>query len=239
MNQDGKDDIFEILGDHGLIYTWDKDKKEMWPVDTLYSGSEEILYEAPKIFDIDGDNINDLVYIFKNKSTSTRGIIVNTGQESGIQLIENPITIDLSNDLMDYDVIGFESIEINNKNGKELIVYYGKQIETDDLPDSEIRLYDLNFQTNSSVNVTESYFLHDTNLEITSILKSYVRNDLKLKKLGKLINTEVDYYEELFSGNKSIIENFLEKHELDLDFNILFNYLNPKNRYRQFKPILI
>lgn len=83
------------------------------------------------------------------------------------------------------------------------------------------------------------YFIHDTNLETTPILKSYIRNDLKLKKLGKLINTKVDYYEDLFSGNKSIIENFLEKHELDLNFDILFKYLNPKNRYRQFKPILI
>ena len=217
MNQDGKDDIFEILGDHGLIYTWDKDKKEMWPVDTLYSGSEEILYEAPKIFDIDGDNINDLVYIFKNKSTSTRGIIVNTGQESGIQLIENPITIDLSNDLMDYDVIGFESIEINNKNGKELIVYYGKQIETDDLPDSEIRLYDLNFQTNSSVNVTESYFLHDTNLDWTSIGNGFTVTDLNDDGHEDLffpnshcyLSDDIEYCSDIaiFNGNQFLFAN--------------------------------
>ena len=190
MNRDGKDDIFEILGDHGLVYNWDIEKKEMWPVDTLYSGSEEVLYVLPKIFDIDGDGFEDLVYIFQNNIVSTRGIVINTGQKAGVQLADNPISITLSDDLMDYDVIGFESIELDGRDGRELILYYGKQIDSDNRPDSEIRAYDLDFRTNSSINVTEKYFFDGSNLDWTSIGNGFLVTDLNS-----------DGYEDLYFPN--------------------------------------
>lgn len=55
-----------------------------------------------------------------------------------------------------------------------------------------------------------------------------------LKNLAYLTNLPLIKYENLFSGNKEYIKNFLKNYNIKMDnINDLYEALNPKNRYRQ------
>lgn len=83
------------------------------------------------------------------------------------------------------------------------------------------------------------YYLDDTDLEIDSIYEWYLENDNNLKKLSQKLNIEIDTYENIFSGKVDMINKFINKHELELDYNKLFVHINPLNRYRQDNPIIL
>ena len=241
MNQDGKDDIFEILGDHGLVYTWDKDKKEMWPVDTLYSGSENVAYKKPIIFDANGDGFDDLVYVQQNKIQNKESVVVNLGSESGITLVEDLYIFELDSELNKYDVIDFQSIQLNNNLGKEILIYYGKNVENDDLPGSEISLYKLDFESGEIINVTSNYLPENSNLDWTTIGNGVYINDYNNDGLEDLffpnshcyIDQNIEYCSDIaifdgikFHFSKNRTDRASDQFPIDLDGDGLYEVFN-------------
>ena len=83
------------------------------------------------------------------------------------------------------------------------------------------------------------YYFDDTDLEVESTYKWYVENINNLKKLSQKLKIEIDTYENIFSGDSDKINQFIDKHKLELNYNKLLEYLNPKNKYRQSTPIII
>ena len=62
-------------------------------------------------------------------------------------------------------------------------------------------------------------------------LKFYqkVLEDISLK-----LNTPITYYEDLFTGNKQDLQNFLNKNNIQVNnFEVLYEHLDPKNKLRQ------
>jgi hypothetical protein len=64
---------------------------------------------------------------------------------------------------------------------------------------------------------------------------TFIQNhDDILFSLSQKLNLSITYYEDLFQGNKSNIKNFLNQNNIQLNNeNVFYEYLNPKNRYRQ------
>ena len=71
--------------------------------------------------------------------------------------------------------------------------------------------------------------------DISSQLSNHIKYQSKIIHLiSNHLNIPVTYYEDLFSGNKKNINNFLLSNQIKLDLpDKFYNFLNPKNRYRQ------
>jgi hypothetical protein len=65
------------------------------------------------------------------------------------------------------------------------------------------------------------------------------RSKNNLEILSKELNIEIDWYEDIYSGDKKKITKFLNKHKLDLDISEFNEWVNPKHRLRQFKKTII
>lgn len=66
-----------------------------------------------------------------------------------------------------------------------------------------------------------------------------LKNKNNLQILSKELNLDIDWYEDLYSGDKEKIVNFSNKHKLDLDISEFSELVNPKYRLRQFKKTII
>jgi len=75
--------------------------------------------------------------------------------------------------------------------------------------------------------------------EIGRWTKWMVKTKKNLKILSKELNIEIDWYEDIYSGDKKKITKFLNKHKLDLDISQFSEWVNPKYRLRQFKKTII
>jgi hypothetical protein len=52
--------------------------------------------------------------------------------------------------------------------------------------------------------------------------------------LSNILNIPITYYEDLFTGNRDKVKNFLTQSQLEIpNFEKFYSYLDPKNRYRQ------
>lgn len=83
------------------------------------------------------------------------------------------------------------------------------------------------------------YYFNDNGLDVEHWYNWFNILHSDLEKLSKELEMEIDWYEDIFSGNSSSIDSFLNKHSLTVDKKILLDYLNPKNKYRQTNPIII
>ena len=83
------------------------------------------------------------------------------------------------------------------------------------------------------------YYFNDVGLNVEHWYNWFNILHSDLEKLSKELEMEIDWYEDIFSGNPSSIDSFLNKHSLAVDKKILLDYLNPKNKYRQTNPIII
>ena len=85
----------------------------------------------------------------------------------------------------------------------------------------------------SKVNWHDNYILPDSvDLPTEKFKKEIYRMDDRLKKLSEILNIDIDWYEELYSGDLDNVKIFVTKHNLDLDLDKFYEYLNPKNRQR-------
>ena len=66
-----------------------------------------------------------------------------------------------------------------------------------------------------------------------------IKTKKNLEILSKEMNIEIDWYEDIYSGKKRKITNFLNKHNLDLDISEFSEKVNPKYRLRQFEKTII
>tara|TARA_R110000782_G_scaffold129996_3_gene221652 strand:- start:54 stop:749 length:696 start_codon:yes stop_codon:yes gene_type:complete len=88
-------------------------------------------------------------------------------------------------------------------------------------------------------NSTGNFFLpYKNNLNLNIKPKKEMPNILLLEemlnKLSNKLNLPITYYEDLFSGNKEFIKNFLKINNIPIDdFSLFCEYLDPKNRYKQ------
>jgi hypothetical protein len=64
---------------------------------------------------------------------------------------------------------------------------------------------------------------------------TFIKNhDDILLKLSIKLDIPITYYEDLFQGDKNNINNFLTQNNIQVDnINTFYEYLDPKNRYRQ------
>jgi hypothetical protein len=51
-------------------------------------------------------------------------------------------------------------------------------------------------------------------------------------KLNEELNIPIWWYEDLYSGDVDIINDFIEKHKLSLTVNDMLQHINPKKKYR-------
>lgn len=55
-----------------------------------------------------------------------------------------------------------------------------------------------------------------------------------LDTLSKESGIGITWYENLYSGDKATVKESIDKWNFEVDFNLLFEKLNPKDRYRKF-----
>tara|TARA_R110000822_G_scaffold70814_3_gene171083 strand:- start:6 stop:593 length:588 start_codon:yes stop_codon:yes gene_type:complete len=129
----------------------------------------------------------------------------------------------------------YEDLKRNVEFFKEYMLNFDKVIilaRKDQIETSKSHNY-LVKQQSKGLSVHLSYVLEE-NLDINKdliIIKNYQKNLYKFASITKL---PIIYYEDLYSGNKNYIEDFLKFYGIHVDnFNLFCEYLNPKNRYRQ------
>ena len=61
----------------------------------------------------------------------------------------------------------------------------------------------------------------------------------QLKKISSYINTPITWYEELYGEDRIQSLKVITKWDLDLDSNLLNNYLNPKHKLKQVNKTII
>ena len=129
---------------------------------------------------------------------------------SSVDFIKSFIINSLNNYVINFDKV----ILLNRKNKLEQAQSYSFA-SRNNLYHNNYE-YDDNFQDLSrSFNLIKN---HDDILD-------YLSNNWKIPLI---------YYEDLFLGNTDNINNFVKNYNLPIkDFKILYEYLNPKNRYRQ------
>lgn len=117
------------------------------------------------------------------------------------------------NSLNDY-VINFDKVILLNRKNKL------EQAQSNSFA-ARNNLFHNNYEYDDFQDLSRSFNLiknHDDILD-------YLSNSWKIPLI---------YYEDLFLGNTNNIDNFVKNYDLPVkDFKILYEYLNPKNRYRQ------
>ncbi len=190
MNADGLDDIFSIAGGVGLLHSWDESRQELWPIDTLRSGSSDKLYLNPLLYDVNGDAIGDLIFIELNKVDWTYAILASLGDSDGIDISSPVKMFGIEMNAKIYDFIGFEGIELDGEPGKELSAYFVRNNDDDTLVDSEIRFYDTNLDSSKLIDITDNYLFDQTNKDWTGKGNGF-----------SVIDLNSDGYEDLFFAN--------------------------------------
>ena len=95
-----------------------------------------------------------------------------------------------------------------------------------------------NSYSNANLNNNWHYFYKPVKNIPSDIKKRYLYdaknfNNL-LYTLSDITKIPIIYYENLFSGNKNYIKNFLKLFDIRVDdFDKFYTYLNPKNRYKR------
>jgi len=80
-----------------------------------------------------------------------------------------------------------------------------------------------------------SYYLeenHNLDIDLTPI--DYYCN--KLEELSEKLQIPITWYEDLYSGDLKLIQKSIDKWDLNITAEQLFEYVNPKLRYRLKKP---
>jgi len=79
-----------------------------------------------------------------------------------------------------------------------------------------------------------SSFSFSKDQRINSILSNIRNNNSILYRLSEIIKVPITYYEDIFTGDKNKIQNFLKQSQIEIsNFEKFYSYLDPKNRYRQ------
>lgn len=81
------------------------------------------------------------------------------------------------------------------------------------------------------------YSFNKNGIDLDSAYNECNQMNKNLVDLSKKIDIEIDWYEDIYSGNPEKIDYFLKKHSLDLNKEKLLKYINPNKRLRQFKII--
>lgn len=76
-----------------------------------------------------------------------------------------------------------------------------------------------------------NYTPHDVDKNYYINKLTDLHNNLDL--LSKENNIDIDYYEDIFSGDDNIVLGFLSKHNIELLNNNFYSHLNPKNKLRK------
>ena len=80
-----------------------------------------------------------------------------------------------------------------------------------------------------------SYYLEENhNLEIDLTPIDYYCN--KLEELSEKLQIPITWYEDLYSGDLNLIQKSIDKWDLNITAEQLFQYVDPKLRYRLKKP---
>ena len=80
-----------------------------------------------------------------------------------------------------------------------------------------------------------SYYLEENhNLEIDLTPIDYYCN--KLEELSEKLQIPITWYEDLYSGDLNLIQKSIDKWDLSITAEQLFQYVDPKLRYRLKKP---
>ena len=78
------------------------------------------------------------------------------------------------------------------------------------------------------------YSYDGTKYDYSEDLNFIVNHNNIIKTLSNKLNIPITYYEDLFTGNKDNIKNFIHINQLPIsNFENFYSYLDPKNRYRQ------
>jgi hypothetical protein len=71
-------------------------------------------------------------------------------------------------------------------------------------------------------------------LDIEDILYRFEFEQKIIEEISNQTNIPITYYEDIYTGNKQDVQNFLKQNNIQVDnFEILFEHLHPKNRLRQ------
>ena len=78
------------------------------------------------------------------------------------------------------------------------------------------------------------YFYDNTKYDYNEDLNFILNSNKAIENLSNKLNIPITYYEDLFTGNKDNIKDFVLQNQLPIsNFEDFYFYLNPKNRYRQ------
>ena len=81
------------------------------------------------------------------------------------------------------------------------------------------------------------YSFNENGVDIDSAYYDCEEMNKKLIQLSEKIKIEIDWYEDIYSGDIKKIDYFLKKHSLNLNKELFLKYINPSRRLRQFKII--
>jgi len=101
-----------------------------------------------------------------------------------------------------------------------------------------VESYSYHIQNSTKEGWVKPYY-YDDNTNIDKYYDWFLSMETQIIELSKNLDIEIDWYEDIFSGDVNTLTKFLKKHQLNVNLDIFMKFINPKNRYRQFKPIII
>lgn len=80
-----------------------------------------------------------------------------------------------------------------------------------------------------------SFSFKDIDKKWIKYSKNYIKKAyIQMLKFSSLTKIPITYYEDLYSGNKDFLKNFLKIYNIQIqDFNTMYKCLDPKNKYRK------
>lgn len=83
------------------------------------------------------------------------------------------------------------------------------------------------------------YYPDIESLDLTKYKKLVDNQVVNLSILSKKLDKKITWYEDLYSGNKHIVDTLIENWGLKIDYSEFSTYINPSNRYRGRKKQLL
>jgi hypothetical protein len=93
--------------------------------------------------------------------------------------------------------------------------------------------YHLKHSSHESWHKPYNYTPYDIDIEYYVNLLNKLNDNLKT--LSEKNKIDLDYYEDLFNGDKYQIENFLIKHNINIKNDKLFSFIDPTKRLRKLE----
>ena len=141
-------------------------------------------------------------------------------------VVKSLIAINVNNPIeffKKYSKLFDKTILLSRKNTQETLESYTFQV----------------LQTKPVPNSWHEKYIYTQNGDIRRWKNWMIKKKNNLEILSNELNIEIDWYEDLYSGDEAKIVNFLNKHKINVDIPEFSEYLNPKHRLRQFKKTII